>query len=108
MENLKKALSRVLATTSTVAKAYEDKKIVMTEWIKIGASSVGLTWVFKHLPEIEADLANATEEGINKMMEELKLEFDIPQDKLEEVIEEGLHILLTFITMTGVLKKGDA
>ena len=105
MENLKKALSRVLATTSVVAKAYEDKKIIMTEWIRIGASAVGLTWVFKHLPEIEVDLANATEEGVNKMMEELKIEFDIPQDKLEEVIEEGLHILLTFITMIDVVKK---
>lgn len=105
MENLKKALSRVLATTSVVAKSYEDKKIVMTEWIKIGASAVGLTWVFKHLPEIKVDIDNATEESINKMMEELKVSFDIPQDKLEEVIEEALHILLTFITMIDTAKK---
>lgn len=105
MENLKKAIGKVLATTEAVAKSYEDKKIVMTEWIKIGASAVGWTWIFKHIPEIKADFDSATEEGIVKMVEELKAEFDIPQDKLEEIIEEALQIILTFIVMLDLAKK---
>lgn len=99
MENLEKALTKVLQTVETVAKAYEDKKIVVTEWIKIGGSAVLWTWIFKNLDKIKADMDNATEEGMNVMIENLKVKFDIPQDQMEEVLEQALSIILNFLVM---------
>jgi len=99
MKNLEKALEKVLSTVETVAKAYEDKKIVPMEWIKIGGSAVMWTWIFKHLPEIKADMDTATEAGVTEMIERLKVKFDIPQDKLEEAIEQALSVVLIFLVM---------
>jgi hypothetical protein len=99
MKNLEKALEKVLSTVETVAKAYEDKKIVPMEWIKIGRSAVMWTWIFKHLPEIKADMDTATEAGVTEMIERLKVKFDIPQDKLEEAIEQALSVVLIFLVM---------
>lgn len=107
MENLKKALNKILTTVEVVASAYEDKKINWAEWVKIGGSAIMWTWIFKNIPAIKEDLANATESGINEMMEQVKADFDIPQDKLEDTIEQALSVLLLFLTMMDGLKKDD-
>lgn len=99
MENLHKAISKILATIMVLAKAYEDKKIVWSEWIQIGGTAIFWTWIFKHIPEIKADLEAATEESMLALMEKIKVEFDIPQDNVEEWIEQCLSIVLLFITM---------
>lgn len=105
--NLKKALSKILDTVETVFVAYEDKKIVVTEWLKIGMSGVAWVWIFKHFPEIKADMDVAEEEEFKTMMEELKEEFDIPQDTLEMVIEHSLSIVLNFLAMLDLKAKND-
>lgn len=101
MNNLHNGLSKVLSTITQVAKAYEDKKIIWSEWLKIGATVIGWIWLFKHLTEIKADIDTATEQSMSAMMEQIKVEFDIPQDALEETIEQALSIILTILTMVG-------
>jgi hypothetical protein len=104
MENLTKALSKILDTVETVFKAYEDKKVNVSEWIKIGASAVGWIWIFKHLPEIKVDINNATEEGYNVLMETLKAEFDIPQDKFEDYFENALGVVVKLLILVDLFK----
>jgi hypothetical protein len=44
------------------------------------------------------------------MIERLKVKFDIPQDKLEEAIEQALSVVLIFLVMVwgeDVLKKDE-
>lgn len=99
MENLKKAILNVLSTLAKVASAYEDKKIVWNEWAKIGLSAISWVWIFKHIPEIKADIEGLNEEGVNEIMAEVKANFDIPQDQLEVIVEEVLNYLLLLVTM---------
>lgn len=101
MENLKKALLNILATIMQICLAYADGKINWGEWFKIAKTATGLVWIFKNLLAIKEDLNNATEAGINEMMADIKEEFDIPQDQLEETIEEALSILLLIFAMVG-------
>lgn len=101
MESLKNALKKVLATITQVAKAYEDGKIVWREWIQIGVVAIGLVWIFKNLKEIKADIDGATAEGMKALVEELKLEFDIPQEQLEETIEQALSFILIIFSLIG-------
>ena len=101
MENLKNALKKVLATVAQVAKAYEDGKIVWKEWIQIGIVGIGLVWIFKNLKEIKADIDAATAEGMKALVEEIKVEFDIPQDQLEETIEQSLSFILLIFSLIG-------
>lgn len=105
MKNLKSALRNVLETVSAVAVSLQDGKIVMSELIKIGYTAIGWMWIFKHLHDIKNDIDTSTEEGMKTMVEELKLEFDIPQEALENVIETSLSILLGLISL--IWKKRD-
>lgn len=99
MENLKKALSKLLNTTEAFAKAYEDKKISTGEWIGIAYSSTGLIWITKNLDKIFSDIKNATEDSFQAMLEQVKGEFDIPNDELEEKIEMALSVVLNIIVL---------
>lgn len=103
--NLQKGLSKILETVETVFVAYEDKKINLMEWLKIGTTGVAWVWIFKHLVEIKADLESATEEDFKSMVEVLKEEFDIPQDGIEIVIEHALSIILNFLAMLDLKSK---
>ncbi len=103
--SLQKGLSKILDTVETVFVSYEDKKIVVSEWLKIGMSGVGWVWIFKHLPEISEDMQTAEEEEFKTMMEVLKSEFDIPQDTIEVVIEHALSIILNFLAMLDLKAK---
>jgi len=105
MENLKKALSKVLNTFETIMKAYADKKISAGEWIGISYTGIAWIWIFKNLDLIFEDVKNAQEAPFQQMMEELKAEFDIPQDEFEERFEQGLSLVMNIIVM--VFGKGD-
>jgi hypothetical protein len=102
LENLKKALSKILATIEQVAKAEEDGQIVLKEWIQIGVTALGWIWIFKNLKAIKADIeAGATQEEWDAMNEELKNEFEIPQANLEETIEQALGIITLILSLVG-------
>ena len=101
MENLKNALKKVLAVVEQVAKAYADGKVVWKEWIVIGTTALGLVWVFKNLKEIKADIDGATQEAMKAMIAEIKVEFDIPQEQLEETIEQALSFILLIFSLVG-------
>jgi hypothetical protein len=105
MENLKKALSRVLHTFETIMKAYADKKISVGEWIGISYTGTAWIWIFKNLDLIFEDVKNAQEAPFQQMMEELKVEFDIPQDEFEERFEQALSLVMNIIVM--VFGKAD-
>jgi len=102
LENLKKALGKVLVTVEQVAKAEEDGKIVVKEWIQIGVTALGWIWIFKNLKAIKADIeSGATQEDWDTMNEELKNEFSISQANLEETIEQALGIITLILSLVG-------
>ena len=99
MKNLKKALSLVLKAVETGMKAYADEKINTAEWIGIGTKIIAWIWIFRNLKLIWADIVNATPEAYQTMHNELCAEFDIPQDELEEKIEQALSLILLVVAM---------
>jgi hypothetical protein len=102
LENLKNALSKILATVTQVAKAQQDGKIVLTEWFQIGATVFGWIWIFKSLKLIKADLeSGASAEDWANLNNDLKTEFDIPQDTLEDTIEQALSIVTLILSLVG-------
>ena len=101
MENLKNAIKKVLALVEQVAKAYADGKINWKEWFGIGVVATGLVWVFKNLKLIKADIDGATEDGMKALMEEVKAEFDIPQEALEETVEQVLSFIMLIFALVG-------
>ena len=99
MKNLKEALTLILKAVETGMKAYQDQKINVGEWIAIGMKIIAWVWIFRNLKLILADIVNATQEEFTQMHTELCEGFDIPQDQIEEKIEQSLSLVLLIISM---------
>lgn len=99
MKNLKEALTLILKAVETGMKAYQDQKINVGEWIAIGMKIIAWVWIFRNLKNILADIVNATQEEFTQMHTELCEGFDIPQDQMEEKIEQALSLILLIISM---------
>jgi hypothetical protein len=99
MKNLKEALTLILKAVETGMKAYQDQKINVGEWIAIGMKIIAWVWIFRNLKNILADIVNATQEEFTQMHTELCEGFDIPQDQIEEKIEQSLSLVLLIISM---------
>lgn len=89
----------ILKAVETGMKAYQDQKINVGEWIAIGMKIIAWVWIFRNLKLILADIVNATQEEFIQMHTELCEGFDIPQDQMEEKIEQALSLILLIISM---------
>lgn len=107
MKNLKEALSRILKAVETGMKAYADEKINMSEWIAIGTRIIAWVWIFRNLKLIWADIINANSEEFTQMHDELCTEFDIPQDAMEEKIEQALSLIMLVVAMIWGKKETE-
>ena len=107
MKNLKEALIRILRAVETGMKAYADEKINTGEWIAIGTKVIAWVWIFRNLKLVWADIVNATPEEFTQMHDELCAEFDIPQDELEEKIEQALSLILLVVAMIWGKKETE-
>lgn len=107
MKNLKEALIRILRAVETGMKAYADEKINTGEWIAIGTKIIAWVWIFRNLKTIWAEIINATAEEYQVMHDELCTQFDIPQDELEEKIEQALSLILLVVAMIWGKKETE-
>lgn len=107
MKNLKEALSRILRAVETGMKAYADEKINMSEWIAIGTRIIAWVWIFRNLKLIWADIINANTEDFTQMHDELCTSFDIPQEAMEEKIEQALSLIMLVVAMIWGKKETE-
>ena len=94
IENLKKCFNVLIEGGNVVGKAWEDGTInvadaghlilLLDELTELGNVN------FKAIPQEAKDLDAAE---IAELTEHLKTKFDIPQDALEQKIEEGIALL---------------
>jgi hypothetical protein len=92
MEQTKNALKTVLGIFENALKADADGKITTIESIGIGISAISLIGVFKHLPDIEAELKAITPAGIDEIIAEFKADFAIDDKDLQAKIFQGADI----------------
>jgi len=100
-------LSLILKAVETGMKAYADQKINIAEWIAIGIKIIAWVWIFRNLKAILADIVAATPEAYTQMHTELCAEFDIPQDQMEEKIEQALSLILLIVSMIWGKKETE-
>ena len=94
MENLKKAVSKIIQTSMVVDKALEDKKVSIGEGMGIGLSAIGWMWIFRNFRAIVEDFNAMTEETVKLLIDDIKVELDLRNDVAEEVVEQALTIIL--------------
>lgn len=94
MENLKKAVSRLISTAMTVDQKLDDGKITIPEGMSIAISAVGWIWIFKNFQKVIEDFRSLDEPGVNALTDQIRVELDLRNDVAEAVVEQALEIIL--------------
>ena len=94
MEKTKRALKKLLKLERKVVTAMEDKHISAGEAIGMLFAGIGIKWIFKNLPDIEAEILARTDDDMKALNEQFKAEFDLPNYVTEAKIESGVKGLL--------------
>jgi hypothetical protein len=92
-ENIKKALALVIKVGTDLAKGLEDKKLSLAEYIGLGIDLLDAPSVIKSWSNIKAEFADLDATEREEILEWVKSEFDISDDKLEAQIEAALGVL---------------
>ena len=106
MEQLKIAIGIAAAMGNIAGKVFEDGKV----------SLVDVPQIYKLLPllsqakelDMEAlklEVKALKKEEVLALVEELKVELDIPQDKVEVIIEQGLEAVINLLCFLLSFKK---
>ena len=66
---------------------------------------INLIGVFKTLPEIREELKTITPEKVATLVEIFKTKFDLPNDELEQKIEQGIEVLASLAVMVFTQPK---
>lgn len=94
MENLKKAVIKVINTAEVVDDSLADKKISFPEGVKIGASALAWVWIFKNIKVILPEIVNLTDEDRIKLNSDVQTELDLRNDVVEAIVEQVVEVLL--------------
>jgi hypothetical protein len=99
MENLKKALGKIISTSMIVDKSLEDQHVDILEWVKIGSSVAGWLWIFRNFKLIISEVKNLDDVKSAELHAWIVQVFDLRNDVAERVIEEAIGILIMFAAM---------
>lgn len=99
MENLKKAVSKLITTVMVVDKSLEDRKVNLQEKMQIAVSAVAWAWIFKNFRAVVEDFMGLTEETKKELNEYIKTTLDLRNDVAEAVVEQALEIILSLTDM---------
>jgi hypothetical protein len=106
MKNLKEALETGLAVGKEVQKALADNGKIdgVDEYLKIGLKATGLVKVVKNAPQIKQEFENLTEEEANGLRTWFEAEFDLQNDKVENIVENVFSVLIGLGGLVSDLK----
>lgn len=94
MKNLKKALKTVIETSEVTLESLADGKISIWEGLKISKKAIGFISAVKNFPEIKKEYLGLSDAQKVELVEWFTEEFDIADDKVEEIVEMIFEALL--------------
>jgi len=106
--NLKETKELVLWVASlanVMGEALEDGKISFTELPKFYGPLMNAGKAINGLKELPAELKAVTAEELSMLVEEVKEELDLPQDKVEMIVEKALELGIVLFTIVKSFKK---
>ena len=98
IDKIKDALLPCINFGEAIADRLEDGKISTWEYITLAPKIIPIIQELKNGKEIIAQFKDIDEAEAIELTEFFKAELDIPDDKLEEAIENGWGILMSILT----------
>lgn len=93
-KELKEALSFICSLANSIGEIAEDGKMNLADATHLIPLLYKLPSAVDGMSEIPAEVAELSQEDIEELAQMVKDELDIPQDKIEAAIEDGIDLCL--------------
>lgn len=103
-KELKEILSFMCALANAIGEASEDGKISRGEALGMLPLLYNVPSAFGGMTEIPAEVADLSQEDIEELAQMIKDELNLPQDKVEEAIEDGIDLCLRLYALAQKLR----
>ena len=103
-KELKDVLSFLCALANTIAEVSEDGKLSKTEALSLLPLLYKVPSAIEGIGEIPDEIADFSQEDIEELAQFVKNELDIPQDKIEIAIEDGIDLCLRLYALAQKLR----
>lgn len=104
VKTIKKDLAIVIGIGQQVAKANEDGKITLLEYIGIGTKALKIWEIVKNAKEAWAEFKDLDDTERQELSDFFNEEFDIKNDNLEHIIESAFLLLISMAEFTDLFK----
>ena len=108
MQQLKSALTTLIATAMSIDKALDDNRITPLEWAQIAIKSIGFWRLVKNFDAIRHEFAALTPADKTALVQFVQTEFNLRNDDIEQTIEKAFAVLLELSAVISFFSKNDA
>lgn len=103
-KELKDVLSFVCALANTIGEISDDGKISRTEVLALLPLLYKIPTAIDGIGEIPSEVSELNQEDIEGLAQMVKDELDIPQDKIEAAIEDGIDLCLKLYALAQKMR----
>jgi hypothetical protein len=103
-KELKDVLSFLCALANTIAEVSEDGKLSKTEALSLLPLLYKVPSAIEGIGEIPDEIADFSQEDIEELAQFVKDELNLPQDKIEIAIEDGIDLCLRLYALAQKLR----
>ena len=103
-KELKELLSFMCSLANAIGEASDDGKISRGEVIGMLPLLYNVPSAFDGITEIPSEVADLSQEDIEELAQMVKDELDLPQDKIESAIEDGIDLCLKLYALAQKLR----
>lgn len=104
VKELKEVLGFVCALANGIGEAAKDGKVSLGDATQLIPLLYKLPAAVDGMSEIPAEAKDLSQDEVDELAKYIKEELDLPQDKVEMAVEEGLDIALKLYALVQKLK----
>lgn len=106
IKETKEFMTFVMLLVGAIVKTFEDKEVTPGDLAFFGQPILASAEGIMGLTEIPAEITNMSEAQKTELNAHIAAKFDIPDDKIEKVVEEALKVAVSLAPM--ILTTMDA
>lgn len=103
-KELKEALSFICALANSIGDVAEDGKVTLKDVTYLVQLLYKIPSAVDGMADIPSEVSEMDEEAIAALGQMVKNELDLPQDKIEQAIEDGIDICLRLYALALKMK----
>lgn len=108
IENLKVVAKFGIDLGEKAASVLQDGKMTGAEVFELLPALMGIPGIISKKHEIAAEFKDLTSEERTQLNNYIAVEFDIPNDQLENKIEKGLAAVISILDLISAFQKPEA